>query len=986
MTFSSGVQALRRSTESLSNAIGGALGVAADPYPHQLATVSEILTDVRIRHLIADEVGLGKTVQALMIINALRCQDPHHRTVIIAPERLIGQWQDETWTRAHVRAALVGTQFYDRAESPPIILVRPKDVMDTETNFNLDPNEQTLLIVDEPQSLQQAALDAIARVSSSYQQLLVLSATPGLSNPRMRETILTMIEPERTALAHFRELPLIAYFDQRESEAISRLQLDIASGAEGATEIAFRTGAISRRVIRQSRKDWGDFLPERKNFEVLVSPIQSERLQLNFVEKLVNSNPEKSGFRNFPWTSIRAILRSRVSARRTLERISDQQPSIAKDAQILRAQTLEDPGNSRLAPLLDILSSEWSSSVNEKFIIVCGDAATTDMLSTALSRYFPNLASENGISILKRPASATEESAEDIREMSNSIRPFTDGTAKVLLIGDWVQPGLNLQFASRNIIFYSLPWEPESIDQFIGRIDRLRRNGLWKAENKKHFGYIRIWRLILRDSPEEYLSKGLDALGIFERPLSPIPESDMDIALQALEKMARKQDVIESLATLKSIAKTNEATGLNSKLANCAPNSADKARRDYEDWQRLPPTAPSLLPNVPDNVASAKMEDALRGWLKIIQLSGDFDIRHRRRDRDDDRVKFSTFWYKDKRSTEPFHISGMRTDNWMTDHVPFISQRRTMTAPPRKTVKSDDGESDGRLLNFFDHGNSLHDDLVRGYVSLCQASFSAQSRVTNWVVQLPTGHPALQFASQPILLSAGFSDPGRRAEGQNHDASMQLLASSVSTPAQRKNMSLDLDLFNDRRKADERWIRSIVPAMLQLRASRFGERAWIKLDEVDTKIVFSPLGIDGALETAPRSRAIAAPFVSDSDYGKGCSEHRESIQMELRHAWKTRILLNREKISVRKVCIASEGQDFVDLRRQQETQRRAEMPSAGQENMWKGQVEALQKRAEMAEQMLDARTSALETLYSPADNECPNILWHIMLRFMPLAS
>ena len=326
MTFSSGVQALRRSTESLSNAIGGALGVAADPYPHQLATVSEILTDVRIRHLIADEVGLGKTVQALMIINALRCQDPHHRTVIIAPERLIGQWQDETWTRAHVRAALVGTQFYDRAESPPIILVRPKDVMDTETNFNLDPNEQTLLIVDEPQSLQQAALDAIARVSSSYQQLLVLSATPGLSNPRMRETILTMIEPERTALAHFRELPLIAYFDQRESEAISRLQLDIASGAEGATEIAFRTGAISRRVIRQSRKDWGDFLPERKNFEVLVSPIQSERLQLNFVEKLVNSNPEKSGFRNFPWTSIRAILRSRVSARRTLERISDQQP------------------------------------------------------------------------------------------------------------------------------------------------------------------------------------------------------------------------------------------------------------------------------------------------------------------------------------------------------------------------------------------------------------------------------------------------------------------------------------------------------------------------------------------------------------------------------------------------------------------------------------------------------------------------------------
>ena len=67
-----GIQGARRAVEREVAGFGGALGVAAVPYPHQLANVQRVLTDSSIRHLIADEVGLGKTVQALMILNALR--------------------------------------------------------------------------------------------------------------------------------------------------------------------------------------------------------------------------------------------------------------------------------------------------------------------------------------------------------------------------------------------------------------------------------------------------------------------------------------------------------------------------------------------------------------------------------------------------------------------------------------------------------------------------------------------------------------------------------------------------------------------------------------------------------------------------------------------------------------------------------------------------------------------------------------------------
>ncbi|MGO7205875.1 hypothetical protein ACCT30_32725, partial [Rhizobium ruizarguesonis] len=78
LRFVNCVQALRRRTEALTIAMGGALGVAADPLPHQLASARRVLSDTDVRHLLSDEVGLGKTVQALMIVNALRWQYPKH--------------------------------------------------------------------------------------------------------------------------------------------------------------------------------------------------------------------------------------------------------------------------------------------------------------------------------------------------------------------------------------------------------------------------------------------------------------------------------------------------------------------------------------------------------------------------------------------------------------------------------------------------------------------------------------------------------------------------------------------------------------------------------------------------------------------------------------------------------------------------------------------------------------------------------------------
>ena len=148
--FAAGVQAARRKVEGLGLALGGALGVAAEPYPHQIASVSRILTDTRIRHLVSDEVGLGKTVQTLMVLNALRCQNPAHRAVILVPDRLVTQWHTECWSRAHTHASVLGDPTDDDEQF--VRIVRPQSLQSGE--FQLDPAEFDMLIVEEQSQTQ----------------------------------------------------------------------------------------------------------------------------------------------------------------------------------------------------------------------------------------------------------------------------------------------------------------------------------------------------------------------------------------------------------------------------------------------------------------------------------------------------------------------------------------------------------------------------------------------------------------------------------------------------------------------------------------------------------------------------------------------------------------------------------------------------------------------------------------------------------------
>jgi ATP-dependent helicase HepA len=985
ITFTSGVQALRRKAEALSWGLGGALGVAADPYPHQIGTVHRILADVRIRHLISDEVGLGKTVQALMIVNALRLQDRKHKTVIVAPERLLGQWQAEAWSRGHVRAAVVGSEEVERGEVPHVLLVRPRDIQDNPGI--LDPAGRDLLIVDEPQSIQLEVMERVAQMCSGlrttsparFRQVLVLSATPRLSDPRWRAIIMEMIEPECTGISQFHSRPVLDYLVEREAAAQSQLASipDVDVPAQG--ELAFFLGSVTRRISRQTRRAWAKYLPERRNETIVFEPTQSEVERLELMREIFDRNPSKYDLSAAPWVQVKAMLRSRRSARAAMEQLNDR--TYGNRIDTVRRLASDDPADSRFEALLDLLSSEWSVRPTERFIIVAGDAPTIDMLRAALPRYIDELRDEGVIAVLKRPPSGTEETAVDIQQMHEAITPFVHGQARLLILGDWIQAGLNLHHTSRNIVFYSMPWDPVAVDQLIGRIDRLRRKGLHRGDAGEHFGHVRIWRLIMRGAPEEAVSSVLDTIRVFQRPLPQLSERDAEYVAASIEMAARGNVTPAVLSALETISGTWDEEGLASRLSEYDPSKPEKIAKIVDGLSSARAIEPSMTS---DNVAHSNIlraEQSNEGWLRILGKSGIYQISGRQ-DRQDPNFRFKTIWYAQGHVGQPVPLSDLGTQNWMSDHAVFLTNRHRMSSPPKTKVKTDDGEEHGRLLRFFDHGESTHDELVQGFQRLCRQNFNKSVKNPEFRVIVAKGHHLEPYLTNAVLLSAGYADPiGSINTETVPEAVLEFLKGDM-TEAQRARLDADIREFMDGLRNDQRWLNTILPPSLELRASVLEGDRWVPVPDQSIADFFKPLGLDGRFSPAPRSVPQTRNLVPGALVQTAKAAHEQSIASAMSTTAKQSFDQLKNGLKTRMALIGAEYRDLKELRRLQLENRQSDTVGEAQRDMLRGQLLGLQRRVDAADLMLRQRRQFLLDGANTAIKREPAELWHLQVRFV----
>ncbi|WP_161957334.1 SNF2-related protein [Aestuariivirga litoralis] len=963
LRFINGVQALRRKISALEISLGGALGVAADPLPHQIATVRRILSDTHVRHLISDEVGLGKTVQALMIVNALRYQDPKHRTLVITPDNLLSQWQEECWIRGHVMPAIAGAVGEGTQDDlPSVTLARPRDLMarpgQGARTINADSSVFDLLIVDEPQTMPREVIQAISQASDDFRQVLVLSATPRLGDPVWREPILRMIEPEAASLARLEGRSVVDVLQSREQAAMTALSR--SDDPDSLTRGFLQSGA-SRRIIRNGRSDWAAYLPQRRNHEVRLKPLACEKMRHDLAAMVLESTDPRQGLQGPAWTAARALQRSARAARNVLTELSARGGAIGQLAEAARLKSLEDPGDSRLEALLDILSEQWSENEKRTFIIVCGDNPTIDMLRSALPPYFPFLA--DAISVLRRPAAAEVEGVTSLQESQETLAPLLSGESRLLLVGDWVQAGLNLHHVAQGIIFFSLPWEIDGIDQLIGRVDRIGA----ASDRKGSRSVIDIWRILIDGSQEAAIADTVAAFGIFDAPLPPLSSVELTELQTTLGHSAIRRKAIPSVAKL-----TGNGGGLPSCFKQADPFTRQKAIADFELWREKPCPAPVVMYESarPKDTPIRREERAIGAWLKVITASTDFDIGFRR-DRSDD-YGFHTLWYhgiggRGPAGESPFVLPGVRRENWMTNHIPFIYRRSDISAPPRKSVFTDDGELGAdsermaRPLRFLDHGELMHDVLVAGYEAATLSAFGAVSPVVQTSVRLPQGHPAGTIGAI-VIISVAHADPfpdNLIPPLWTQEASAILKA--APTDVQKRALTADRRMLRSLFRALQRRIRNVAPTRLVRVGSSKARGEWLPLTEETLDLCLQPM-------TSSTNNAVAKgrpPLIAleRRDVANGVrSRQLSAITAQVGNLRSSALNLVQNELVGFAYQVSAHFQAEIANRELALERRRQLPPEAGPVELRQGQVAALERYLEMSRLNFSEATNFIKSL------------------------
>lgn len=419
--------------------LGSLLGGRIRLFPHQLYVAERATATLPVRWLLADEVGLGKTIEAALILNRLVQTARLERCLVVAPESLTVQWLGELWRKYHqvftlldsARLADVARDFgadfnpfdvHRRAVIAIETLVERPDLTRQAVTAGID-----LLVVDEAQRLRrppghpgQPGYRAIAPIAALGRHVLLLSATPLEDDAHGFFRLLQLLRPD--------ELPEDVNFEAR-----------LASGVP----LPACTSA-TRRV------DIGG-LPPRAPVPVTPDEPQGWRLRREL----------EMAVRDVPAANAVAGRRKLDRVRRALASGAALAAVLQPDETVLRQQAQAvDASDPRLTWLL-AQARRWRKA-GEKTLVFVSHRETLEMLRTALSDR-AQVAS----------GSFHEEMPAARRDMEIARFRADDGPS-ILVSTEAGGEGRNFEFCHR-LALYDLPWNPSTVEQRIGRLDRIGR-------------------------------------------------------------------------------------------------------------------------------------------------------------------------------------------------------------------------------------------------------------------------------------------------------------------------------------------------------------------------------------------------------------------------------------------------------------------------------------------------------------------------------
>ncbi len=517
------------------------------PYNFQMQIALQVINEMNGNAILADEVGLGKTIEAGLIMKELLLRDEINSILVIAPKSLLSQWKTEMAEKFGEDFTVANNHRVDLRTNNRIIcshnlMARKYDDLASRT--------WDLIVVDEAHAFRNTHSKGrgfLANLRKNH--FLLLTATPLCNKLTDLYSILDLIQP--------------GIFDS-ERLFVSRFAEDTKNRVV-KPESAYQLRQILREVMCRTRREQTG-IPFTKR-HVDSRTLEADENERAFIDKAIEYLQDiyKNNFKTIETlmreNPIRKMSESQSKAILIFQAIALQQSfSSSPEASIESLQKRQErfPSETQATNKLIEMAKEVESSKikllkqvlneipNEQALIFCLRRITAHKLKEILDQEFGK--------------SAVHLGNMSQNERDSVISAFKKGEIKYLVATDSAAEGLNLQNCS--VMFnYDLHWNPMKIEQRIGRIHRYKQDR-----------DVTVFNLSIKDTIDDYvlhiLYQKIDlftmTIGKMETVLAELKEGSqdiqktiMDILLRSNSRFDIKKD-LEKLAEDLSVSRKNQ--------------------------------------------------------------------------------------------------------------------------------------------------------------------------------------------------------------------------------------------------------------------------------------------------------------------------------------------------------------------------------------------------------------------------------------------
>lgn len=461
------MESLLKDVVPTDNKIHRASKAAMDTVPYQFEPALQALSQPRQRILMADAVGLGKTLEAGILTTELIKRGKGKRILVLAVKSMLTQFQKEFWNRFSIPLTRLDSQGIQRVRNKIPANMNPffyydKSIISIDTlkqealyRSYIEESYWDIIIIDEAHNVadrnsgsQKSKLAKL--IASRCDTLMMLSATPHDGKAESFASLLNMLDP--TAIANPKD------YDRADFEE-------------------------KKLVIRRFKKDIADQVSDefktREIFTIKSNATMQEEAVFEYISNISFLSIDKTKRKAselFKTTLTKSLLSSPIacieSIKNRIKRVEKLEDDYSSDIDTLevlleKLEDIDENSFSKYNELVNLIQKKikWKKQADDRIVIFTERIKTLEFLKEHLQSDL-KLKDDEIVTM-------TGSTMNDI-EINKVVEDFGQENSKIrlLIATDVASEGINLHYLSHRLIHFDIPWSLMTFQQRNGRVDR----------------------------------------------------------------------------------------------------------------------------------------------------------------------------------------------------------------------------------------------------------------------------------------------------------------------------------------------------------------------------------------------------------------------------------------------------------------------------------------------------------------------------------